>query len=114
MFSYSDYLYAGSASYTSGRLLTSMSCLYRISELYERIDLDESNSIDIDEFNNFLHKLALPGHIMYLSAEDFEQITEAGRHCIPGQSSTPNPKLPTPNPKPQTPHPRPQTPNPKP
>ena len=47
------------------------------SEVYERLDVDESGSVDITELNSGLKKL-LPISVR-LSAEDFEEVTECGR-----------------------------------
>ena len=57
----------------------------RIMDLYERIDLDESGGIDLDEFNFALKKLPLEQPVQ-LTVEDYDEVTELGRFCNEGSS----------------------------
>ena len=50
----------------------------KVRSLYERLDIDESGGIDLEEFNVGLRRLQLP-HFVRLSADDFMDITQRGK-----------------------------------
>ena len=50
----------------------------KVRSLYERLDIDESGGIDLEEFNVGLRRLQLP-HLVRLSADDFMDITQRGK-----------------------------------
>ena len=60
----------------------------RIRDLYDRIDLDESGTVDISELNAGFKRMSMRAPIS-LSIEDYELITEHGRYTDNGDEMSP-------------------------
>jgi hypothetical protein len=62
---------------------TNEDLLSKIRDLYDRIDVDESGTVDLSELNDGFKRMKL-SHAVTLSVEDFDELTMQGRWTTAG------------------------------